>query len=376
MIRFDCRLERADFVLDVAFDSDAGITGLIGSSGSGKSTIIQLISGLVRPTRGRIAVDQRVLVDTERKISVPTHRRGIGLVFQDAQLFPHLNVRQNLDYGRYFNTHPPRAIGFEQVVEVLGVGHLLGRAPLTLSGGERQRVAIGRALLTSPNLLLMDEPLSSLDMGRKLEILPFIERLRDHFDIPILYVSHSAEEIARLASRVVKIEQGTVVAIGSPDTVLTGGVPVQGSERFDAVSMITGKLVRFDEAYGVSEVAHPAGTIILPGRVAPAVNAPAANAPAVNASVHIAVRATNVTLGVGEPAQMSIRTILRGRISAIAETGPFAQVNVELDGGEHIVAYVTRLALKDLGLGVGAPVHALIKAVAIDERGVSGMQIV
>jgi molybdate transport system ATP-binding protein len=365
MIRFDCTLRRPQFVLEAAFDSDVGVTGVMGPSGSGKSTVIQLIAGHVRPSRGRIEVAGQVVADTARRIHVPPHHRGVGLVFQDAQLFPHLTVRQNLKYGAFFNPRPPRRVDFGQVVDVLGIGHLLERAPTTLSGGERQRVAIGRALLAAPAVLLMDEPLSSLDASRKLEILPFIERLRDEFEIPILYVSHAAEEIARLATRVVRIEKGRVVAAGKADEVLTGGTPWQAAERFDAISTLTGRMKQFDAAFGVSVIAHPAGEIIVPGRISTAAGAP----------VRVAVRATNVTLGVGRPAQVSIRTVLAGRIARIHENGPFAQVSIELEGGDHILAFVTRLAVKDLGLDRGDSIHALVKAVAIDERGVTGMQI-
>lgn len=363
MIDFDCSLTRGAFDLDVAFESDAGITGLIGPSGSGKSTVIALIAGLLRPVRGRVCVDGTVLTDTAGGVWLPPHKRGVGLVFQDAQLFPHLSVRQNLMYGRYFTPQPADAIGFQPVVDVLGIGHLLDRPPQTLSGGERQRVAIGRALLTSPRVLAMDEPLAALDTSRKLEILPFIERLRDEFHIPILYVSHSVEEIARLATRVIKIEGGKVVANGSPDAVLRSSAAPRGGERFDAVSTITGTLVRYDSDFGVSVLSHPAGGIVIPGRI-----------DAAGAAVRIVIRATNISLAVARPEGVSIRTILAGKITSIENSGPFAQVAMELDGGERITAYVTRLAIADLALTPGSRVHALIKAVAIDEVGVSGLQ--
>ena len=215
MIRVDVALKLGAFDLDVAFENDAGITALFGRSGSGKSMTINLIAGLARPDRGSIVLDGRVLVDTEASIFVPTYRRRVGLVFQDAQLFPHLSVRRNFLFGSWFAPKTARTIAFEPVVDTLGIEHLLKRKPARLSGGERQRVAIGRALLASPEILLMDEPLASLDTERKLEILPLIESLRDDLRIPIVYVSHSVDEVARLASRVVVLENGRVVAAGS-----------------------------------------------------------------------------------------------------------------------------------------------------------------
>src|SRR5207342_1990946 len=200
MIRVDVALKLGAFDLDVAFENDAGITALFGRSGSGKSMTINLIAGLKRPDRGSIVLDGRVLVDTEAHIFVPAYRRRVGLVFQDAQLFPHLSVRQNLLFGRWFAPKAASAIPFAPVVETLGIGHLLERKPARLSGGEKQRVAMGRA------------PLASLDTERKLEILPLIESLRDDLRIPIVYVSHAIDEVARLVSRVVVLDNGHVVA--------------------------------------------------------------------------------------------------------------------------------------------------------------------
>lgn len=363
MISFDCALDRGDFSLDVAFEVDGGITALFGPSGSGKSTVIRLLAGLESPQRGRIAIAGTPVLDTGRGIRVPTHRRRIGLVFQDAQLFPHLSVRNNLTYGRWFTPKADRRIALDPVVAVLGIGHLLERHPATLSGGERQRVAIGRALLTSPELLLMDEPLAALDISRKLEILPFIEKLRDEFAIPIVYVSHALEEVARLAARVIRIEAGRVTAQGTPVETL-GAASLSGTARFDTVSILTAGVDRFLPDYGVTVLTHPAGEIIAPGRIE-----------TTGAPARIVIRATNVTLARGRPGDLSVRTALTGRILEIAtDNGPFAQVKLELTGGETLKAYATRLAVDKLGLTVGDEALALIKAVSIDERGVPGLQ--
>ncbi|HEY8215404.1 MAG TPA: ATP-binding cassette domain-containing protein, partial [Methylocystis sp.] len=193
MIEVDVRLKVGTFSLDVAFANGAGVTALFGQSGSGKSLTLGIIAGLTKPDDGYVRLDGRTLVDVERGVFVPVWRRRIGLVFQDANLFPHLSVKQNLLYGRWFAPRGERRIDFDAVVETLGIAKLISRPPARLSGGERQRVAIGRALLSCPKLLLMDEPLAALDMQRKLEILPLIERVRDEFDVPIVYVSHAVE---------------------------------------------------------------------------------------------------------------------------------------------------------------------------------------
>lgn len=366
MISFAARLARRDFELDIAFEGGAGVTALFGPSGCGKTTVIRVIAGLERPTSGRVVLDGRVLIDTATGVRLAPHRRRIGLVFQDAQLFPHLDVAKNLGYGRFFTPRRLRRIDVDQVVEVLGIGHLTARRPDTLSGGERQRVAIGRALLTSPDLLLMDEPLAALDDDRKLEILPFIERLRDEFSIPIVYVSHSVEEVARLAQTVVRLDKGRVTRIGTPAEVLAPAAVARATERFDALSVLTGRVVRVDAAYGVSIVEHPAGRIVLPGAL-----------PHEGATVRVAVRATDVTLSLGRGTHTSVRTALAGRVVRVeTDHGPFALVTVELPGGEKLFAYATRLAIDDLGLDAGDEVNALVKAVSIDERGVPGLRVV
>ena len=208
MIALAVRHRRGDFNLDVAFESDARVIALFGPSGSGKTTLLHVIAGLIRPQWGIVRVEGRILTDTAAGIFLPPHKRRIGYVFQDGRLFPHLSVRGNLAYGRRFAPKPERYAHPEEVVGLLGLGPLLDRRPQTLSGGEKQRVAIARALLASPRLLLMDEPLASLDAARKAETLPYIERLRDELRIPVVYVSHSRDEVDRLADEVVELREG------------------------------------------------------------------------------------------------------------------------------------------------------------------------
>ncbi len=208
------------FTLEARFTTDGGLTALFGRSGAGKTSLINIISGLLRPDRGRVVVDGRVLVDTADGVFIPTHRRRVGYIFQEPRLFPHLTVRQNLLYGRWFTPGNERREQFDRIVELLGISSLLSRGPSLLSGGEKQRVAIGRALLASPHLLLMDEPLASLDEARKAEILPYIERLRDQSRVPIVYVSHSVAEITRLATTMVLLAEGRVASTGTVSEIV------------------------------------------------------------------------------------------------------------------------------------------------------------
>jgi molybdate transport system ATP-binding protein len=219
MLRVDVTKQLGEFSLQVAFTSDGRVTGLFGSSGAGKTSLINMIAGLLRPDRGTIAIDTETLDDTEAHIHVPAWRRRIGYVFQDARLFPHFDVRQNLDYGRRMNRLADDPAQRKRVTDLLDIGGLLDRRPGQLSGGERQRVALGRALLTQPRLLLLDEPLGSLDAERKVEILPYLVRLRDEAGIPMVYVSHDADEMRRLATQVVMLKRGRVTAFGGTEVL-------------------------------------------------------------------------------------------------------------------------------------------------------------
>ncbi|OYU47098.1 MAG: molybdenum ABC transporter ATP-binding protein [Rhizobiales bacterium PAR1] len=359
MMRFAARLTRPGFILDADFEAGEGITALFGPSGSGKSTILRIIAGLQQVDSGKIQLGEHAVLDTTRGLCTPPHRRRVGFVFQEAQLLPHLRVSANLTYGRWFTPRDERRIAFDAVVEVLGIGHLLARPVSALSGGEKQRVAIGRALLTSPHLLLMDEPLASLDHARKQEILPFIERLRDEFAIPILYVSHAAEEVARLASRVVRLEAGRVTGIGAPGELLAG----QGSEgRIEPVSVLVGQSAAPIPSYAATRVEHPAGAIILPGAVTVSTS-----------GIRVAIRASQVTLVLGEVPRTSVRTVLEGEIETIEPAHqPFVLVGVRLKGGDRLFASITQMALDDLALTTGMAVLALVKTASLDETGIQG----
>jgi molybdate transport system ATP-binding protein len=345
------------FTLDARFTTDGRLTALFGPSGAGKTSLINIIGGLLRPDRGRVAIDGKVLVDTARRVFVPKHRRRIGYVFQEPRLFPHLTVRQNLLYGRWFTPGRERRESVEHVVELLGIGALLGRRPGLLSGGETQRVAIGRALLASPRLLLMDEPLASLDEARKAEILPYIERLRDHSQVPIVYVSHSVAEVTRLASTIVLLANGVVVATGTVPQIMgrMDLVPLTG--RYEAGAVLEMRVAAHDERYELTSLRSAAGKLRVP-RLDIAIGMP----------LRVRIRARDVMLGLEPPEGLSALNVLAGRIAEIgALDGPVADVRLDLNG-EVLLARVTRLTLDRLELRPGRPVYAIIKTVAIDRQ--------
>jgi molybdate transport system ATP-binding protein len=217
MLSVEVEKRLGDFSISARFKTAAGVTAVFGPSGAGKTTLVNMIAGLMAPERGQILLDDTVLFDSERRINLPAHRRRIGYVFQEGRLFPHLGVGRNLDYGRRMCGLAPDPAETARVVRLLDIGHLLDRRPGKLSGGERQRIAIGRALLMRPRLLLLDEPLASLDTARKREILPYLERLRDEVGVPMVYVSHHAGELRRIATDVVRLEGGRVAAVGGKE---------------------------------------------------------------------------------------------------------------------------------------------------------------
>ena len=225
MLRVDVSKQLGEFAVEAAFTSEGRVTGLFGASGAGKTSLVNMIAGLLRPDRGVISIDGETLDDTSTRTHVPVHRRRIGYVFQDARLFPHLDVRENLDYGRRMNRLTEDAVLWRRVTELLDIGQLLDRRPGRLSGGEGQRVALGRALLTQPRLLLMDEPLGSLDEERKEEILPYLVRLRDEASIPMVYVSHDASEMRKLATQIAIIKRGRVTAFGGSEVLPAAHMP-------------------------------------------------------------------------------------------------------------------------------------------------------
>lgn len=349
------------FDLKASFASEGRLTALFGRSGSGKTSLVNVVGGLIAPRRGRIVVDGQVLLDTDRGVFLPKHRRRIGYVFQEARLFPHLTVRQNLLYGRWFSGR--RAAGtdslagdLDSVLDLLGIGHLLERGPAALSGGEKQRVAIGRALLARPRLLLMDEPLASLDEARKAEILPYIERLRDEAGVPIIYVSHAMAEVARLATTLVTLDRGVVTACGPTAQVMSrlGAVGLTGAA--EAGSIIEGEVAGHDDAFGLTRLSTRAGMLQI-----------ARSRAAIGAHLRVRILASDVLISLREPVDVSALNILPGTIVEIGPRGEGAGVELRLDcGGETLLARVTAKSASQLGLQPGSAIFAVIKSVSID----------
>ena len=351
----DIRHRLGNFELEAAFESSGRLTALFGTSGSGKTSLVNLIGGLIRPMQGRILVDGRVLVDTEKRVFVPVHRRRIGYVFQDARLFPHMTVSQNLRYGRFFTPAGERYAQLDAVVDLLGIGHLLDRRPSLLSGGEKQRVAIGRALIASPKLILMDEPLASLDDARKAEIMPYIERLRDEARIPIVYVSHSVAEVARLATDIVMLAGGRVSASGPAEDILQQLDLLPAEERHQGGSLLEMVVAEHDTDFGMSVLRSPAGEVRIFGHDVP-----------VGSRVRVRIRASDVLVATQRPEGLSALNILSGRIGHV-HYGDGLLSNVTIDcGGQSVIARITSRSARTLDLKPGQPAFAVIKTVSFD----------
>lgn len=351
----DIQHRLGDFRLDARFETAGRLTALFGPSGSGKTSVVNVIAGLIRPDRGRVTVDGTTLVDTERGLFTPKHKRRVGYVFQEGRLFPHLTVRQNLLYGRWFSKASERRGSLRETIELLGIESLLDRRPESLSGGEKQRVAIGRALLASPRLLLMDEPLAALDDARKRDILPYLERLRDRVGIPIVYVSHALAEVTRLATSMVLLSEGKTAAVGSVAELTSrlDLLPIIGGAEAGAVLEAT--VARHEAAFGLTVLACPAGEISVPRLQLP-----------VGAPVRVRIRAIDVLIGIRPPEGLSALNVLTGSIDGLAPAGESA-VTLRLDcHGQAVIARVTRKSAEALGLSVGVPVHAILKTVVID----------
>ena len=341
------------FRMDAGFTAEGGVTALFGQSGSGKTSLVRVIAGLARPQSGRVVFDDDVLLDTSLGRFVPPHRRRFGYVFQEARLFPHLSVRRNLTFGRWFAPRGADHRDLDRVVDLLGIAPLLGRPPANLSGGERQRVSIGRALLSSPRLLLMDEPLAALDDDRKAEILPYLARLRDEAGIPIVYVSHSVTEVGQLADRVVMMRDGQVAAIGTPSEILKGRL-LSAHERRDAGAVLAAVVRSVDVAHGLAIVDAGSVEIVVPD---PGLHA--------GQAVRLHIPERDVMIATEKPAGISALNILAGTIAGF-EDDTDGLIRVELAVGEvRIFARITAFSRDRLGLAVGRSVYAVVKSVAL-----------
>jgi molybdate transport system ATP-binding protein len=355
MLRVSVLKRRGNFTLQAAFAAPTpGVTALFGRSGSGKTTLVDIISGLLPADAGEVRLGDTVLTDTRASRSLPVERRRIGYVFQDSRLFPHLSVAGNLRYGAARAGPATPVIVFDEVVNLLGLRALLHRRPRELSGGEKQRVALGRALLSQPQLLLLDEPLGSLDVARRQEVLPYLEALRDRLLIPMVYVSHEFEEVLRLATHLVLLEGGRVVAEGTvgemslrPELRSIVGPDLAGA-------VLEGVVTACNEEAGVADLAVGSGTLRLSLRDAPP-----------GTRLRLQILARDVILSTREIAGLSVRNAVCGAIAQIsADEEDTVLVSVDV-GGAIVLARITRAALAALGLHTGQPIWALVKAVSM-----------
>ncbi len=352
-LRVDIAHQRADFALQVAFEARGGVTALFGRSGAGKTTVVNAVAGLLRADRARILSGDTVLVDSEAGVWVPPHKRRVGYVFQDARLFPHLDVRGNLAYGQRFAPKTAQPPSLSETVSLLGIGDLLDRRVGDLSGGETQRVAIGRALLSAPRLLLLDEPLAALDAARKAEILPYLERLRDLSAMPILYVSHQISEIARIATDVVALDRGRVLTAGSVTEVLSDPDLILATGVRDAGAVIAATVVAHHPD-GLSEVAGAGGTLWLPSVAA-----------APGTRLRLRIEAQDVMLSRDRPKDISALNILPVTAIGLREgVGPGAMVQLQA-GDARLLSRITARSAKALQIAPGWRGFAVIKSVAV-----------
>ena len=348
-------LQQGDFTLDAQLALPTrGVTALFGPSGSGKSTLLRCVAGLVRAPEGYLEIDGEVWQDAARGHFLPTHKRSLGYVFQEASLFPHLTVEGNLAYGRRRAAAGALRVDRAHMLELLGIGHLLGRRPDRLSGGERQRVAIARALYAGPKILLLDEPLSALDHARKQEILPYLERLHDELEIPMLYVSHAPDEVARLADHLVVLEAGRVLASGLlTETLARLDLPIRLGD--DAGVVLEGRVVEHDAAWHLARIDFGGGGLWLRDTGLP-----------VGREVRVRILARDVSLALAPHDDTSILNILPVTVAALAPDAHPAQALVQLDaGGTPVLARLTQRSAAALGLRAGLRLWAQIKTAAL-----------
>ena len=343
--------------LDVGFASEGGIVALFGRSGGGKSTIVSMIAGLVRPDSGRIKIGERLLFDSTTGTDLPPHRRRVGYVFQEGRLFPHLTVRQNLLYGARFTPRAERCKNLDHIVALLDIAPLLRRRPGNLSGGEKQRIAIGRALLSNPEILLMDEPLAALDDARKAEVLPYIERLRDEASIPIIYVSHAVNEVARLASSLVLIADGKSVAQGPVGEILgrLDLLPITGQD--EAGALIEASVEMQDAGNHLTLLKSAIGQLTVP-----AVDEP------VGTPIRVQIKARDVMISLQRPVNISALNVFAMKITEMrAAAGGMMDIKLDCNG-TALTSRITGKSAGLLGLEIGKPVFAVVKSVAFDRQ--------
>lgn len=357
MSGFDINITKSLGAFDIALDvkSGAGITALFGRSGAGKTSIIRMIAGLMTPDAGRILLNDRVVYDGVRGINLSPQARRIGVVFQDARLFPHMSVMQNLCFGGTHNA--------DQTIKMLGLGDLLDRKPADLSGGEKQRVAIGRALMMGPDLLALDEPLAALDAERRAQILPYLERLRDTVSMPIIYVSHAMDEVARLASNLVILDQGRAALSGPIGDVLGDPASLELLVAGQAGGLLHGVVAGFDAQTGLSRIALSDGEMMLTGRVGE-----------VGKTLRLHVPAHEIILSATRPTGLSALNILPVTVQGLSAQNGDAMVVALTHGQDRLLARITAHSSRALRLKIGSKLFAIVKATTLDQRWFDGSQ--
>lgn len=353
-IRARFNIAYSAFKLDVDLSLPGrGVTALFGPSGSGKTTCLRAMTGLERFPGSYLEVNGEVWQDDERNIFLPTFKRPLGYVFQEASLFPHLSVQRNLEYGMRRVPSAMHQVSLDQAVALLDIGHLLQRNPDKLSGGERQRVAIARALATSPRILLMDEPLAALDSKRKEEIMPYLERLHDELDIPVIYVSHSADEVARLADHLVLLENGKVVASGATSDLMTR-LDLNFAHGDTASALVVATVTAHDASFHLTSAEFSGGQLLLPQQAA-----------TIGQHIRVRIQARDVSLSLTPQRDSSILNIVPATVAELSDDAA-GQVMIGLDAnGTRLLARITRKSCEAMGLTLGTPVFAQIKGIAI-----------
>lgn len=358
MIDIDLIRVQGNFSLHAKCVLTDPVVGLFGPSGAGKSTLLGLIAGLIKPNAGHLILDGEHLFNDKQAINVPLHQRRIGVVFQDSRLFPHLNVRDNLEYGFNLLAAKDRHLGFNQIVDLLEIGKLLTQKPHQLSGGEKQRVALGRALLTSPRLLLLDEPLASLDVRLKDQILPFLRRVKDEINIPMIYVSHAIDEILYLTSHIAMLDHGKILTVGQFSEVIHDQRVLTLAHSLGLENVLHVQVLEHhpDDGFTVTRLASP--QISTPQEI----NIPLVNS-AIASTVSLSVAASNIALSTHKIKGVTIQNQLVGTVTDIQRVD--TRVLISVDIGHEIIAEVTAKAIHDMQIELGATVYCLIKTQSI-----------
>ena len=349
MLSLDVQLQRGSFDLEANFTLDQSVTGLFGSSGSGKSTLLNLVAGLAHPDNGWLKLGEKHLYHSTKNINLTPNKREVGVVFQDSQLFPHLPVTQNLLYGYKRTARKQRRFKMPEIVDLLEIGHLVKKRPIQLSGGEKQRVGLGRALLASPRFLILDEPLASLDQGLKQQILPFLKRVKDELELPMVYISHSMEEILHLTDQLVVINKGRILGTGNFHDVIKAE-RVQGvANTMGLENIITATIIGHDIESGHTIADVKGNTLLLP----------LTDKASIGESCYLSIRSGEIAIAKHHIDQISIQNQIKGQIMFVTHTA--SQVTVHVDIGSPLVVDITPKAFSQLALSQGNEIYCLIK---------------